>query len=166
MPADPTLRASDADREQCADQLGKQLAAGRLTMSEFRDRVADAYAAVTVGDLHSLVADLPPEPSAAGHTGRLPSSSLGTSQITATRSGMGDSLRPWASWVISNTICLLVWAATSLAQGRLLEFWPAWVLFPWGAVLVVPGFANKGRLNRSGQHDIGVGRASQCARRT
>jgi hypothetical protein len=53
------LRASDADRAYVADALSAHLAAGRLTISEFDDRVRDAYSARALGELRQLLADLP-----------------------------------------------------------------------------------------------------------
>lgn len=52
-------RAGDADRMAVADQLREHYAAGRLTMDEFRARLDAAYAAVTMGDLALVTADLP-----------------------------------------------------------------------------------------------------------
>jgi hypothetical protein len=55
----PDLRASDADRERVVVQLREGSAQGRLTLEEFSDRVAKAYAARTGADLAMLVRDLP-----------------------------------------------------------------------------------------------------------
>ncbi len=55
----PELRASDADRERVVVQLRESSAQGRLTLEEFSDRVAKAYAARTGADLAVLVRDLP-----------------------------------------------------------------------------------------------------------
>ena len=43
----PHLRAADADRARVAELLGKHLSAGRLTVEEYDDRLARAYAART-----------------------------------------------------------------------------------------------------------------------
>lgn len=53
------LRASDAERDQVAALLSKQVVAGRLTMGEFEARVDGAFAARTRGQLQQLTADLP-----------------------------------------------------------------------------------------------------------
>ncbi|GHE34915.1 hypothetical protein GCM10017673_42250 [Streptosporangium violaceochromogenes] len=58
-PADPALRASDADRDRVATVLAEALATGRLTSVEHADRLEAAYASVTVGELAPLVRDLP-----------------------------------------------------------------------------------------------------------
>ena len=60
----PELRASDADRERVVAQLREGSAHGRITLEEFSDRVAKAYAAGTSADLEELVRDLPAAASA------------------------------------------------------------------------------------------------------
>jgi hypothetical protein len=57
-PPVPELRASDADRERVAERLRRAAGDGQLTMQELDDRLHDAYAARTVGDLAPLTADL------------------------------------------------------------------------------------------------------------
>ncbi|HKN99947.1 MAG TPA: DUF1707 domain-containing protein, partial [Pseudonocardiaceae bacterium] len=56
------IRASDADRTVVADRLRAALDEGRLTLSEYDERLRLAYAAVTYGDLAPLTADLPAPP--------------------------------------------------------------------------------------------------------
>jgi len=56
---DPNVRASDADRERIVEQLRQHTADGRLTMDEFEQRMAAAYAAKTYGELAQLTRDLP-----------------------------------------------------------------------------------------------------------
>jgi hypothetical protein len=53
------VRASDADRERAATALREHCAAGRLTVDELEERMAAAYAAVTVAELERLFTDLP-----------------------------------------------------------------------------------------------------------
>jgi hypothetical protein len=55
----PELRASDAERQAIADRLNVAVGEGRLTLSEFSDRVGGAYAARTRAELEVLVEDLP-----------------------------------------------------------------------------------------------------------
>jgi len=56
---DPNVRASDADRERIVEQLRQHTADGRLTMDEFEERMAAAYAAKTYRELAELTRDLP-----------------------------------------------------------------------------------------------------------
>ncbi len=53
------LRASDADRDATAARLGGALAVGRLTSTEYAERLDAAYAARTMGELAPLTRDLP-----------------------------------------------------------------------------------------------------------
>ena len=55
----PDLRASDEDRDRTAAQLGGALAVGRLTSTEYAERLDAAYAARTIGELAPLTRDLP-----------------------------------------------------------------------------------------------------------
>ena len=53
------LRAGDADRERVAERLRTALDEGRLNLYEYDDRLREAYAAKTYGELDALLADLP-----------------------------------------------------------------------------------------------------------
>jgi len=59
MASNPRTRASDADRDQTAAALREHLAAGRLTIDEFDERLDRAYAAKALGELDKVMADLP-----------------------------------------------------------------------------------------------------------
>lgn len=59
VPAEPALRASDADRDRIADILREALAEGRLTAGEHAERIEGVYSARTVAELEPLVRDLP-----------------------------------------------------------------------------------------------------------
>ncbi|MGH3212514.1 MAG: DUF1707 SHOCT-like domain-containing protein [Trebonia sp.] len=55
----PDLRASDEDRDSIAARLSGALAVGRLTSTEYAERLDAAYAARTLGELAPLTRDLP-----------------------------------------------------------------------------------------------------------
>ena len=59
MASNPRTRTSDADRDQTAAALREHLAAGRMTIEEFDERLDQAYAAKTLGELDKVMADLP-----------------------------------------------------------------------------------------------------------
>jgi Domain of unknown function (DUF1707) len=59
---DRPIRASDQERESVVDVLRDAFTDGRLTLDEFEDRTAAAYAARTWTDLRQLTVDLPAEP--------------------------------------------------------------------------------------------------------
>jgi hypothetical protein len=56
------MRASDADREKIAGILRDGYAEGRLSHSEYDERLTAVYEASTIGDLIPIVADLPVPP--------------------------------------------------------------------------------------------------------
>jgi hypothetical protein len=71
------LRASDAERTRTADELRVHCLAGRITVDELEQRVAQAMSAKTVHELAELLHDLPPvatppstrEPTTPAHLG-------------------------------------------------------------------------------------------------
>lgn len=72
------MRASDAERERVVDVLREAAADGRLTMDEHAERMDQAYASKTVGELARLTTDLPgtstgvaPEPTSAPESQRM-----------------------------------------------------------------------------------------------
>jgi len=62
MATDDPIRASDVDREAVVATLRDAYTAGRLTLDEFDERMAAAYASKTWGDLRLLTIDLPVQP--------------------------------------------------------------------------------------------------------
>lgn len=56
---DREIRVSDADREDVVGRLRRAMSEGRLSVDEFDERAAAAYAAKTRADLTPLTADLP-----------------------------------------------------------------------------------------------------------
>jgi lipopolysaccharide export LptBFGC system permease protein LptF len=60
---DPSIRASDAERAEVADNLSRHFADGRLDQPEFKTRLDRAMEATTRGDLGGLFDDLPRLPS-------------------------------------------------------------------------------------------------------
>lgn len=59
---DAAILASDEEREATVARLSVACKEGRLTLEEYSDRIGQAYAARTRGDLEPLVRDLPPQP--------------------------------------------------------------------------------------------------------
>jgi Domain of unknown function (DUF1707) len=59
---DPSWLAATADRERTVSVLRAGFAEGRLTQDELGERVAQAYASRTYGELWALTADLPAGP--------------------------------------------------------------------------------------------------------
>ena len=133
-PADPELRASDAERDVVATRLREAHAEGRLTVEEFSERLDAALVARTRGDLDALTRDLPAVAAAAPRRPR-----TGDEAAPARRAGgPPTALRAaWGVWVVAVLVNVVVWAVVSLADGGPVYFWPGWVAGPWGAVLLV-----------------------------
>ena len=134
---EPHLRAADADRAAVATVLGEHMAAGRLTVDEYDERLSRAYAARTYGDLDQLTADLPStrRPQAAqpvAHCHPYPARACGAGPWSAG----GSTAAAWRSWLSTALIVVTIWAVASIASTSLLYFWPIWVIGPWGAVLL------------------------------
>jgi hypothetical protein len=58
----PEVRVADADRERAVVELREHAVAGRLTLEEFGERVDQAYAARTRGELDVVLRELPSAP--------------------------------------------------------------------------------------------------------
>ena len=115
---EPTLRASDAEREHHAELLREHAALGRLTVDELDERLDRVYAARTLGELAPVVADLP-APSARERA-RPPASQR--------------TVRPEvAAYLAVNLMLIVIWAATGAGY-----FWPIWPLLGWGVGLMGP----------------------------
>ncbi|MFC9895281.1 DUF1707 domain-containing protein [Nocardia sp. NPDC127579] len=113
------LRASDADRQQIADQLRRAMDKGMLSLHEYDERLQHAYAAKTHGELTPLVSDLPAERRTPG-------------QPTGSRLPQWVTIM-WIPWAAVNLLMVLIWLATGLGY-----FWPIWVAGPWGFALLIP----------------------------
>ena len=55
----PEIRVADTDRDRAVDELREHAVAGRLTLEEFGERVDQAYAARTRGELDLVLRELP-----------------------------------------------------------------------------------------------------------
>jgi hypothetical protein len=110
----PDLRASDADRDRAVDALRDHAAAGRLSTDELEDRADRALVARTVGELDTVLADLPVQRdrrrTAARHE--------------AARRGFSQHLRVY---VMVMVLLVAIWAFSGMGY-----FWPAWPALGWG----------------------------------
>ncbi|RBY93628.1 DUF1707 domain-containing protein [Blastococcus sp. TF02-8] len=149
---EPHLRAADSDRQAVATTLGRAMSEGRLTVSEYEDRLARAYAARTFGELAELTADLPSaaRPPAARQVP--PPAARPAPWPAAAHCGghRGGHRSSYAAWLSTAIIVLGIWTVTSVMTAGPIHFWPAWVIGPWGAVLLAR------RLGASARHSGGA----------
>ena len=166
MASDPSVRASDRDRDRTAHQLREHHAAGRLDPEEFNERLDAVYEAKTIDDLDRLTADLPavdlyPLPDAALPRDRvvrtgLPASYVGSGAADADPVGSALAklsrgtgrfspgwIAGWAGWSALVIICLVIWI---LGGG-------GWALLGAGVIGAIMGVrwaAGPGILGRGG----------------
>ncbi len=139
----PALRASDAERERTATQLREHCAAGRLTPEELAERLDDAYAARTVGELDALVADLPA------------SGDADAARPPARRAPERDRMVHLVGLaVLASVTCVAVWVATG-ADG---SFWPKWVILASAIRLAFAAWAELGPGGTRSRHETRHGR--------
>lgn len=125
------LRASDADRSAVAQRLQLAVDEGRLDLSDYDERLRDAYAARTYGELEKLVSDLPaPAPAVPAVADRK------TIEKTESRD-------EWRSWGGTAIVLIAIWGISSLASGSLLFFWPMFPIGIWGAILLASALGGR-----------------------
>ena len=96
------LRASHADREQAIGVLKAAFVQGMLAKDEFDERVGQAFAARTHGDLVALTADLPALPI------------MAQPPTPARAAGEQPVLRPGKTIAVATTLYAGVWSFTFL----------------------------------------------------
>lgn len=124
-PGDASMRASDADREAVAERLRVALGEGRLDLAEYDDRLRAAYAAITMGDLARLTADLPaPVPAK-------PSAEMVRKERRRKRLA-----KEWRDWAGTALLLVGIWLVVMLSGGTGF-FWPVIPLGIWALIIIM-----------------------------
>lgn len=133
------LRAGDADRQRVADRLRRAVDEGRLTVFEYDERLAAAYAARTYGELTKVTADLPEDvaPVLSAPEQPEPPARRGPRRALLLRQARG--------WLGGAVITNGIWAVTSGFDWH--HYWPGVVLPIWAVAIV------GGAISRSGAPD-------------
>lgn len=147
MARNPSMRASDGERERVAAALQEHCAQGRLTVEEFQERLERAYTAKTVGELDALTADLPAEDL---HELPVPAHREGGGQLRPQREGLVDLPGGpwpwlWGTWAFVSALNLFVWLLLVLTLPADVYPWWLWVAGPWGATQLVAHAADHRR---------------------
>lgn len=137
------MRAADIDRERVAERLRAAHAEGRLDLTEYDQRVQQAWAARTYGELDALIADLP-EPRAS----RPPAPRAARDELRPQRQSR-HRREAVAAWAGASVINLVIWAIVSLTTLHWVYPWWIWVAGPWGALLLVGWLSRRGETGRS-----------------
>ncbi len=131
--ADATMRVSDTDRAEVADQLAQHYGEGRLDQAELDERLGRAMSAKTHGDLAGLTADLP-------HLEARPSPARASARAPAPRSRAGRPRSRLLPIVLLVVVAFAAWHAVAPFFWAPVWHWPglwfgsAWWL--WIALLV------------------------------
>ena len=136
VPAE-SMRVSDTERTQVQDRLRRAHDVGQLDLTEFDERVRQAWAARTRGELARVTADLPAPPPAPARPGVFADTAGGVAMRVLTL--------VWLSLVVVN---LTVWGIVSLTVDEPVYPWWLWVAGPSGSVLAVLYAAGIGRPRR------------------
>ncbi len=126
-PDNASMRASDADREAVAERLRAAVDEGRLTITEYDDRVRGAYAAVTLGDL-------------AGLTGDLPAPAGPSAGVVKKRRDHAKLLKEWRDWASTTFVLVGIWLLFTLLAGGPGFFWPVIPMGIWGVIILAGMF--------------------------
>ena len=119
------MRASDAERETALRALRGHYEVGRLDEHELEERAARITQAQFRGELRAVFTDLPSEAVRRG-------SKLA---MRLDRAVLNGHIAIFAAFNVS---LVGLWALTGGG-----EFWPAWTLLPWGAVLAGHAYCSR-----------------------
>lgn len=138
------VRVSDDDRAQVADRLARAHGEGRLTLTEYDERVRAAHGAVVRDDLAPLLADLPAAAPPAAPRRREPAAVPGPSGSPGLPVPPGGLRAAVAMWAAVSAVNVVIWLAVVLGTGAPVYPWWIWVAGPWGLVLAF-GALGRGR---------------------
>ncbi len=140
------LRAADVDRAFVADLLKKAVDEGRLSLSEFDERLQQTYESRTYGDLDKVIGDLPRPSRRSMMVPAPPVSPVPTGWAPKEpQRGASWLFYAWRAWAIAVAVNVVIWILVSLTNAELVYPWPLWVAGPWGAVLAVSTIFNRDR---------------------
>jgi hypothetical protein len=137
---DPSaLRAGDADRRRVADELQRHYVEGRLSSDELTERVRQAMAARTLGDLDAVVRDLP----------RMSTPGAQRADAAPPRA-VPERPGPWGrrdvrahatSYLLVMLLLVAIWLLTTPGG----YFWPIWPMLGWGVAVAAHALARRGQ---------------------
>lgn len=117
------LRVGTAERESTVQILGSAMADGRLTMTEYEERVDDVWKSSTRGELARVTDDLP--------------AVISEAEDAIDKSAeWREYFDEWRWWFIGAIIMTGIWGFQSISDGELNGYWPGWPLGIWALILV------------------------------
>ena len=135
------LRVGDAERQRVADTLQQHFVAGRLSSEELSERVRQAMAARTQGDLDTVLGDLPPLPAPAPDEAAAPAAAASPVDSTPAGPWGARDVRAHAtSYALVMVLLVAIWLFTTPGG----YFWPIWPMLGWGFAVAAHAFARRG----------------------
>ncbi|SBT47804.1 protein of unknown function (DUF1707) [Micromonospora auratinigra] len=154
------MRAADADREATAERLRVALNEGRLDLHEYDERLARAYGAKTYADLDEVLTDLPgPRPAQRSAVApapppvAVPPPAPAGAVPPVVADGSSGLRELWMPWLRVAGLLVPIWLLISIGSRSVAGFWPAWVLGPWGALLLMQSVGLIDRTHRRDRRD-------------
>lgn len=136
QPDDPAVgpalvRVSDAERRETAERLKLAHDEGRLSLTEYDQRLQDAYGATFRRDLDALLTDLP-----VVRRTDLPTVQAETAEVEKAEARR-EHLKEWRSWAGTAVLLTGIWLVTLIvSDGGVPFFWPIFPIGIWGAILL------------------------------
>ncbi|ANY06779.1 DUF1707 SHOCT-like domain-containing protein [Pseudonocardia sp. HH130630-07] len=124
------VRVSDAERAETAERLKLAHDEGRLSLTEYDERLQQAYAATVRADLDRVVADLPVV--ARTDLPAVRAERAETEKAQETRAYLAE----WRSWGGVAVLLTGIWGIQALSSDGLPFYWPIWPLGIWGVILL------------------------------
>ncbi|MBA8793454.1 hypothetical protein FHX74_001059 [Friedmanniella endophytica] len=145
-PGRDELRAGDTDRDRTHTVLAEASARGYLTPAEFDQRSTAVLTARTLGDLRTLLSDLPVDrlAPAPGLASALPAA--GAPARPTDRGARAGFYAHLGSYVAGSAVMLAIWLVVGITVGAW-YFWPVWPILGWGIGVVshgVPALTGRG----------------------
>ncbi|MDN5806672.1 MAG: DUF1707 domain-containing protein [Brevibacterium sp.] len=164
------VRASDADRAVVTDVLSEAYALGQIDAEEFDERSEAANQLKTLGEVPELVQDLiiaevgDVEPGELDDSARAQAlARLNADRVPITPEQIDAAARKYYKDRVRSAllgmfagpagVTLVIWAATSFASGRLIFFWPIFVILPM-LFGVISQITNKQSLIRKRKREL------------
>ena len=150
------MQASDADRDRVVRDLTRHCGDGRLTLDELEERIAEAYAAVTVADLDHALRDLPKQAPLPPMASKPVIAPVATRPTPAPREPHGISVSAKRGAELALRVHLTVylsvigflvaiWFLTGAGT-----FWPVWPAMAWGLAIVIHAGVTKAVVGTDG----------------
>lgn len=160
-PEPRAARVSDAERQRVIDILRDETAAGRLSLDEFEERAAEAWATTTTSELEHVLRELP---NPADNIDALPTTPGEPRDLDtkAKRRYWAQVRNSAAGWVGANAFFGAIW----LSNGADGKFWPFWILLPTsiGLVTTLIRGPDRERAEREWREQQRLGRADSDPR--